>query len=56
MNDTSCRKCKAPMTLFLPLECGVFAGKQFTVTGYRCEQCGHWNDLRRRKPNREAAE
>lgn len=21
-----------------------------TITGYRCDKCGHWNDLKRRKP------
>jgi hypothetical protein len=54
VKDTSCRKCKAPMPLILPVTNGVFVGRQFTVTGYRCKNCGHWNDLKRRKDKPEA--
>jgi hypothetical protein len=25
------------------------ANATFTVTGFRCENCGHWNNLKRRK-------
>lgn len=26
----------------------------FIITAYRCEKCGHWNNLKRRKVNRVA--
>lgn len=48
--NTNCSKCGAPMpptpkpTVDSPLN---FA--RFIITAYRCEQCGHWNDLKRRK-------
>lgn len=41
MIDTSCRKCKAPA----PAPPQIHG---FKLTGYLCE-CGHWNDLKRRK-------
>ncbi len=45
-NATDCRKCKAPMRSFTNLE-GPFGMK---ISGYRCEKCGHWNNLKLRKP------
>lgn len=59
MNDTDCRKCKTPMPMSMaaPLTSGPFAGRLFTLIGYLCAKCGHWNDLSRRKANkREAGE
>lgn len=53
---TDCSKCKAPMTE-LPRSSGrspVDIAKM-TITGYRCAKCGHWNNLKRRKPRKEAA-
>lgn len=51
MKDTDCRKCKAtmPAVANAPISSGPFAGAKFTVTGYRCKACGHWNNLKRRK-------
>lgn len=43
--DTDCRKCGAPMNLV--------ATSNFTITGYRCEKCDHWNNLDRRKPRKK---
>ncbi len=48
--DTSCRKCGAAMPLPAPIRSGPFAGATMTITAYACEKCGHWNDLKRRKP------
>lgn len=50
--ESACSKCKAEMT---PLEktSGVFGGLVMTVTGYLCQNCGHWNDLKRRKAWRQ---
>lgn len=53
MADTDCRKCNAPMPLSLPLECGTFVGRNFTVISYRCANCGHINNLKRRKANKQ---
>ncbi len=51
--DNACRKCNAPMTPVPPGN-GPFAALKFTVTGFRCDKCGHWNNLKsrgKRKPN-----
>jgi hypothetical protein len=48
--DTGCRKCGAAMPPIKPLAHGPFAGFTMTITGYACEKCGHWNNLKRRKP------
>ena len=48
--DTDCRKCGAPMRQVAAVpRSDPFWKAVFTVTGYRCDQCGHWNDLKRRK-------
>jgi ribosomal protein L40E len=47
--NTDCRKCKAPMPPAEPMRTGPFAGMKFTVTGYQCAKCDHWNNLKRRK-------
>lgn len=48
--DTDCRKCGKPMKpVSLKPGMGVINQVKFTVTGFRCEYCGHWNDLKRRK-------
>ena len=36
----------------LPATSGVTANAKFTVTGFRCEACGHFNNLKPRKPKR----
>ena len=41
--DTDCRQCKAPA----PKPTDGFA-----LLGYACEKCGHYNNLKRRKPQR----
>lgn len=49
MTDTDCRKCKAPMKPW-PKAKGSHAINTVpvTTTAYRCD-CGHWNNLKRRK-------
>ncbi len=47
--DTSCRKCGAAP----PVTPKKVIGLPFTLTGYRCKQCDHVNDLRNRKPRKE---
>ncbi|MBS1170126.1 MAG: hypothetical protein H6R01_1044 [Burkholderiaceae bacterium] len=48
--DTSCKKCKAAITPPpKPKGTSPIATMKMTITGYRCEKCGHWNDLKRRK-------
>ena len=42
--DTSCRKCGAAM----PSLASMANSATFTVTGYSCPECKHWNDLKRR--------
>ena len=44
---TECSKCGEPMPS-TPKGHGLFAHLEFTCTDYRCEKCGHWNDLKRR--------
>lgn len=53
MNDTNCRKCGALMPE-PPKIGGVLGAAKFTTTAYRCEKCGHWNDLKKRKPRNPA--
>lgn len=52
MTDTACRKCKTPMEQPTPAKSGWLAGAKFTVTGYLCKKCRHWNSLKRRKANK----
>lgn len=47
--DTDCRKCGEPMPAPAPMK-GILAHAKFTLTAYRCMKCGHWNDLKKRKP------
>lgn len=56
-----CSKCKMPMapptsvTGTLPIK-SISAGiglAEFTLIGFICENCGHFNDLKRRKSWRE---
>ncbi len=49
--NTNCTKCRAPMPPDPP-------GMErmhvcWRSTGFRCKQCGHWNDLKRRKGHAE---
>ncbi len=48
--DTSCKKCGASQReLPPPNPANPESYIPFTVTGYRCDKCDHWNDLSRRK-------
>ena len=49
--DTDCRKCGAKMPE-PPKINGRFGGFAFTTTAYRCK-CGHWNELKNRKKNKD---
>lgn len=50
--NTDCRKCGAAITPLrrtmatTPIESMI---NNMTITGYRCDKCGHWNNLKRRK-------
>lgn len=46
--DSSCKKCRTAMKEG-PRLIGAFANLPYTITGYRCDECGHWNDLKKRK-------
>lgn len=46
MKNTDCRKCGAPMP---EPKCKDRYAGSFTVTSFRCPQCGHVNNLKRRK-------
>jgi hypothetical protein len=39
-----------------PASHGWMSGKSFMVTGYCCKNCGHFNDLKRRKGYKEYRE
>ncbi len=48
--NTDCSKCKAAMSQPKKSSLsGMFSAATFTITGYRCAHCGHWNNLKRRK-------
>ena len=47
-NFIHCRKCKKPMKKPVSKRGTPISTITFKVTGYRCE-CGHWNELTRRK-------
>lgn len=47
--DPTCRKCGATMPRPSDIE---WADAGFTLTGFRCEKCGHWNNLKARKGRR----
>lgn len=44
--STECSKCKAAMP---NLAQALMYGSKMAITGYRCSECGHWNNLKRRK-------
>lgn len=51
---TECAKCYAEMPALARassgIGAGVFANKvEMIITGYLCKECGHWNNLKRRK-------
>jgi len=52
---TACSNCKAEMTE-APKPSGRTAidKMKMTITAFRCQYCGHWNDLKRRKAWRSA--
>jgi hypothetical protein len=43
---TECAKCLAAMPELARV--GGWLGNM-TITGFLCKECGHWNDLKRRK-------
>lgn len=45
--NSDCKKCRAPMRA-VPAS-SSFLGIAIITTGYRCKECGHWNNLKRRK-------
>lgn len=48
--NTDCSKCKAPMPeLPKPNSRDPISLMSFKITAYLCKQCGHWNNLKRRK-------
>lgn len=50
MTDTDCRKCGAPMgRIGRSAGTSIIDKMPMTILAYRCDQCGHWNDLKRRK-------
>lgn len=49
MLTTECSKCKAEMPALARASSGFLAHTKMTITGYLCKECGHWNDLKRRK-------
>lgn len=44
--STECSKCKAAMP---NLAQALMFGSKMKITGYLCPECGHWNNLKRRK-------
>lgn len=44
--STECSKCKSAMP---NLAQALMFGSKMKVTGYLCPECGHWNNLKRRK-------
>ena len=51
--NTDCSKCKTPMPAILKPP-GVLGKFTMTITGFRCNVCGHVNDLKRRKKTAKA--
>ena len=51
---TECSKCGAAMPPLVQASQGILAHLKVTVTGYLCKECGHFNNLKRRKFMREA--
>jgi uncharacterized Zn finger protein len=49
IKDTSCRKCGSLQEPVPP----TWRGIKFALTGYRCDKCGHVNNLKTRKPRKE---
>ena len=50
--DTSCKKCRAsapPLEIPVSPSQGVIGMIPMTMTGYRCPNCGHYNDLKKRQ-------
>jgi len=48
--DTACSKCGARMPQFTPVKnASPINMMKMTITAYRCDTCGHWNNLKRRK-------
>lgn len=48
--NTNCSKCKAPMPAPKPIrDASPFGRMPLRITGYRCDKCGQWNNLKTRK-------
>lgn len=48
--NTDCKKCGAKMRPLGQRGFKIIPSEMyFTITGYLCAECGHWNDLKRRK-------
>jgi cbb3-type cytochrome oxidase cytochrome c subunit len=47
--DTSCRQCHALMPRAPQAPDRDRFAAAVVLTEYRCDECGHWNDLKRRK-------
>lgn len=48
--DTACSNCKAEMPeVPKPNRREPINTAKIIITAYRCQFCGHWNDLKRRK-------
>jgi len=49
--NTDCKKCGTPMSVPKNdnTSKSIIRRLTVTITNYRCEKCGHWNDLKRRK-------
>ena len=53
--NTDCRKCKSAMPpTASPAKDRLFPFDRLkmTITGYRCPNCDHWNNLKTRKPRK----
>ena len=49
MNEPICKKCKTPISP-PPNASGWLANAKLIITGFRCEHCDYWNNLKPRKP------
>jgi ribosomal protein L40E len=56
ITDTDCRKCGAAMRDLQPARGAAPINRvAFIVTAYRCKNCDHWNDLKKRKKNKKVS-
>jgi len=45
---TECSNCLAAMPMLAQVYGNMLQGTNNTMTGYRCPECGQWNDLEKR--------